>query len=152
MIKWTALPWFFGSLTLLVGACGNKADDTHPCKTGSEACQCYDNATCDDGLSCFAKLCLNLHGGAAGAGSGLGGAGESGGSEEAGAPGVGGDGTQNGGATSNGGSAAGNAGSSGSSNTSGGGVSLGGSGSSGSSGSGSGGSGSEPLFPPNPAG
>jgi len=135
------------SATLLAGACSDKSNgNEHPCKTGSEACQCYDNATCDSGLSCFAKLCLDLGGGLAGAGQLPGGAGDGPADNEAGAPGGGGEPA---GGTSNAGSGGTKAGSGGSIiSTSGSGGMTGGAGKGG--GGGTGGSGE--AFPPDPAG
>lgn len=134
------------ALTALAGGCSDKSkSDEHPCKTGAEACQCYANDTCDRGLTCFAKLCLDLDAGLGGDGPQLGGAGEGSLGEEAGSPGSAGDGPASGGSLSSGGSI----GSGGKLNTGGGGTSSGGSISGG--GSGGSGGGADP-FPPDPAG
>jgi hypothetical protein len=150
MIKLSALPLFLGALTLVAGACGEKKND-QPCKTGSEACQCYGNDTCDEGLSCFAELCLDLSS-VAGAASVPGGAGDGPLGEGGDAPGSGGDGAgPHTGGTNSAGSGA-NAGTGGK-------ISLGGSSSGGSTaggtspgGTGAGGSSNTPMFPPDPAG
>lgn len=60
--------WCLGAMmsgVLLVAAAGCSSDknaNQAPCKTGSEACLCYPNKTCDDELSCLAGLCLDLEG------------------------------------------------------------------------------------------
>lgn len=132
--------------TLLAGACSDKSNDAQPaCKAGSEACPCKRDGSCDDGLSCFAKLCLDLSGGFAGASSLPGSAGDSS-FDEAGAPPSGGDPMTTGGGGGGSGAGAGSGGSI--ISTSGSGGTLGGAGKGGSGGSGGG---AEP-FPPNPAG
>ena len=52
-----------------IGACGGsggKNNGMPGCTTGFEGCACYGNNTCEAGLSCASKLCVNL--GTAGAG------------------------------------------------------------------------------------
>ena len=147
MMKPTLGSLTFAALALLISACGTKPNDS-TCKTGAEACHCYANDTCDDGLSCLATVCLNLSGvgGAAsilgGAGSSAGGSATGGGSGANDAGGSSATGGGAGGSISNGGSV-----SSAGSISSGGSISNGGSISTGGS-SGTGGG----LFPPNPAG
>lgn len=139
--------WILFSATLLAGACGDKSNEhEQACQAGTEACPCKGDGSCDDGLSCFAKLCLDLRGGFAGASSLPGGAGD-GSIDEAGAPSSGGE--ASGGSTAGaGGSSAGSGGSVAST-----------SGSGGAAGGGKGGSspaggvaGSSETFPPEPAG
>jgi hypothetical protein len=146
LIKSSTLPCLLGALMLLAGACSDKSNANQPpCKTGAEACQCYDNGTCDKGLTCFAKLCLDLDAGLGGEGSLPGGAGETSTNGEAGAPSSGGDGTAPGGsgnASAGGGATGGSAG--------GGGTSAGGS--IGGGGGPGGGAGGGNAFPPDPAG
>ncbi len=144
----------FAAVALLINACGTNSNDQSPCKTGAEACRCYANDTCDDGLSCLATICLDLSG-FAGNGSGSGSAGESPSSGDAGAgdPGAPND---DGGANSTGGTAGspmstGGAHSEGGASSRAGANNTGGAPSAGSSSvGGSGGSGT--LFPPDPAG
>lgn len=51
------LLFFNWSLVFLVGgACSSESDD---CSAGDEGCACYPNSTCNAGLSCFSKLCVN---------------------------------------------------------------------------------------------
>lgn len=139
----------FFSATLLAGACSDKSNENqHPCKTGSEACQCYDNDTCDRGLSCFAKLCLDLNGGLAGSGPLPGAAGDDSMDDGAGAPSSGGETTSGGGKGGSGGSSSGSGGSIISTSGSGGVTSSAGKGGGGSGGSG----GNTETFPPNPDG
>jgi hypothetical protein len=139
--------WLFFSAALLAGACSDKSNENdHPCKAGTEACQCKRDGSCDDGLSCFASLCLDLGGGFAGATSLPGGAGE-GSVDEAGAPSSGGDASGAGTAGASGSSA----GSGGSAISTGGSGGAAGGGKGGSSGGGGSGGNSE-TFPPNPAG
>jgi hypothetical protein len=76
MKKWCLGVLMSGVTLLATGACGgDKNANQAPCKTGALACLCYPNQTCDDGLSCFADLCLDLSavGGAGSLGQGGGG-------------------------------------------------------------------------------
>jgi hypothetical protein len=149
MNKSFALPWLLGALTILPGACSDKSNASQPqCQPGAETCQCHEDQTCDHGLTCFAKVCLDLAGGFGGASMLPGGAGEGSGDDEAGASGSAGEGaTPSGGKTGAGGTGAGTGGSV--ITTSGtGGVHNGGNTNGGSAGSG----GAGQAFPPNPAG
>ena len=61
MKKWCLGVLMSGVALVATGACGgDKNANQAPCKTGALACLCYPNDTCDDGLSCFAELCLDL--------------------------------------------------------------------------------------------
>lgn len=63
MKKWCLGALMSGVVLVTAAACGgDKNANQAPCKTGSEACLCYANETCDDALSCFAGLCLDLPG------------------------------------------------------------------------------------------
>lgn len=146
MRNWCLGVLMSGVVLVATGACGgDKNANPAPCRTGAFACQCYRNDTCDDGLSCFASLCLDL-----GAQAGAPSFGQGGDAEPAG--GAPEDMPQ--GAKNTGGSAGASAGA---------GVGVGGSltlggssgiaGKSGSGGSGGGsGSGNIETFPPDPAG
>lgn len=69
MKNWCLAVLMSGVALVATGACGgDKNANQAPCKTGALACSCYPNQTCDDGLSCFATLCLDLSA-VAGAGS-----------------------------------------------------------------------------------
>jgi hypothetical protein len=134
-----------GVVVVVTAACsGDKNANQAPCKTGAEACLCYQNQTCDGALSCFAGLCLDLDG-LGGAPQGQGGDGD--GKAAGGAP----DDSPQGGKNMDGAGAGTDPGVAGS-------FSLGGSnggagkGNAGTSTGGSGGSGSVDLFPPDPAG
>ncbi len=51
------LPLFGWALALLTsGACSSKSDD---CSAGEEGCTCYPNSTCNTGLACYSKLCVD---------------------------------------------------------------------------------------------
>jgi hypothetical protein len=77
MKKWCLGALMSGVVLITMAACsGDKNGSQAPCKTGAEACFCYENNTCDDALSCFAGLCLDLQG-VAGASFGQGGQPES---------------------------------------------------------------------------
>jgi hypothetical protein len=141
----------FATVAVLAGACGTKSNTNSPCKTGAEACYCYANHTCDDGLSCVATLCLDLSA-LGGAGSFLGSAGESAMSGSGGANVAGSSSAAGGNANTGGSMSAGGSISSGGSIGNGGSMSAGGSISNGGSISTGGSSGSGSLFPPNPAG
>lgn len=63
--------WGVVLVGLLAGACvgggggggdadGGKADQS--CEDGEEGCACYGNGTCDKGLSCLSRLCVNTEG------------------------------------------------------------------------------------------
>jgi len=63
MEKWCLGAMMSGLVLVMVAACGGDKDaNPAPCKTGSAACLCYPNNTCDGELSCFAGLCLDLEG------------------------------------------------------------------------------------------
>jgi hypothetical protein len=63
MKKWCLGVLMAGVVAMSIGACGGGKDSSQsPCKTGGEACWCYENETCDRGLSCLAGLCLDLNG------------------------------------------------------------------------------------------
>jgi hypothetical protein len=142
MKKWCLGVLMSGVTLVAMGACGGDKDANQaPCKTGALACSCYPNHTCDDELSCFADLCLDL---SAVGGAGL--LGQGGYVEtDGGAPDQ-----STGGKNATGGSGAGPG--------LGGFVNIGGSngsagkGSSGSGTGGTGGTGSVEAFPPDPAG
>jgi hypothetical protein len=127
-------------VAVAIAACGRDSKDNDElCKTGSLACHCYANDTCDDELSCVAGVCFDLSLGQGGGDTSVGGASEpsEGGAETA---------PEEGGASSGGSitSAGTNQGGGGSFSTA---------GTSGSGGSaGSGGTPPVDLFPPNPAG
>lgn len=150
MTKSSAFLWLLLGSSLLVPACSDDSkSDQPPCKLGTEACLCREDSTCDRGLTCFAKLCLDLSAGFGGASALPGSAGEGAVGEEAGAPGAGGEGDSPSGSGGMGGSLLGGGGSV--ITTSGaGGVPTGGRNNGGSAGS-AGSGGAEP-FPPNPAG
>jgi hypothetical protein len=59
----TALGWLF------VSHCGSSSSAC----TGAEACACYGNGSCDDGLACRSNVCVDLNSTGAGGGSGSGG-------------------------------------------------------------------------------
>jgi len=144
MKKWCLGIWMSGVVLIATGACGgDKNANPAPCRTGAYACQCYRNDTCDDGLSCFASLCLDL-GAQAGAPS-LGQGGDA-------APAGGAPDDMPQGAKNTGGSGSGSGGA-GAGPGVGGTVAFGGSnGVAGKAGSGAGGSSSVEAFPPNPLG
>ena len=63
MKKWCLGALISGVVAVVTGGCsGDKNANEPTCKTGSETCECYPNKTCDDGLACFANLCLDLDG------------------------------------------------------------------------------------------
>ena len=140
MKKWCLGVLMSGVALVATGACGgDKNANQAPCKTGALACSCYPNDTCDDGLSCFAELCLDLS-----AVGGAGSLGQGGGDVE---PPGGAPDQPTGGKNAAGGATA----------SFGGAIALGGStgtagkGSSGSA-TGGGGTGNVDIFPPDPAG
>jgi hypothetical protein len=141
MKKWSLGVLMSGVALVAMGACGGDKDANQaPCKTGELACLCYPNDTCDDGLSCFAELCLDL--------SAVGGAGSLGQGGGDGEPPPGGAPEQ----PAGGKNAAGGAGPGlGGSMSLGGSTGAAGKGSSG-SGNGGGGTGNVDTFPPDPAG
>ena len=59
------------------GGDGGASADQSGCPTGSEACPCYEDETCDTGLSCVSNVCVALgtagSGGVQGAEAGSGG-------------------------------------------------------------------------------
>jgi hypothetical protein len=147
MKKWCLGVLMSGVALVATGACGgDKNANQAPCKTGALACLCYANDTCDDGLSCFAHLCLDLS-----AVGGAGSLGQGGGDVE---PPGGAPDQPTGGKNAAGGAGAGS--SFGGSITLGGSSGTAGKGSSGSAtgggGIGGGGTGSIDTFPPDPAG
>lgn len=62
--------WGVVLVGLLAGACvggggGGDADGgktNQSCEDGEEGCACYGNGTCDKGLSCLSRLCVNTEG------------------------------------------------------------------------------------------
>lgn len=69
--------------------CGD--DKAKSCATGSERCECFANATCNDGLSCLSGICVDDHTtGGEGGGNGVGGNAGNGGGNEGGNAGNGG--------------------------------------------------------------
>lgn len=63
MKKWCLGALMSGLVLVTAAACsGGKNGNQAPCKTGSEACFCYDNDTCDGSLTCLAGVCLDLQG------------------------------------------------------------------------------------------
>jgi hypothetical protein len=143
MKKWCLGVLMSGVTLVAMGACGgDKTANQAPCKTGALACSCYPNDTCDDGLSCFAELCLDLSavGGAGSLGQGGGDAETEGGAAD----------QPTGGMNAAGGSGSG-AGRGGSVNIGGFNGSAG-KGNSGSGTGGTGGTGNVETFPPDPAG
>ena len=70
------------SAFLVLGlACGSSQKSC----AGAETCACYDNNTCNNGLSCLSKICVSTSPGGAGAGGGV-----AGGAGAGGTPGLGG--------------------------------------------------------------
>jgi hypothetical protein len=147
MTKSSAVSLILMAATSVAGACSDSAKTSQPaCEIGAESCQCYDDQTCDHGLTCFHKVCLDLRQGLAGAGSLPGAAGDATSSDAAGAPGAGGEGTTpvaSGGSGGSGGAAGGGSGGASSAGLQNGGT--------GTAGGGVAGGQSDP-FPPDPAG
>lgn len=149
MTQSSALSWFLFASVIGAGACSDKSEgNPPPCQAGALACQCHQDQTCDEGLTCFGKVCLDLSG-FSGASSIAGGAGEAT-LGESGSPGAGGEGTGAGKGGGGGSLAGGGGGLGGTSGAAGG--HSGGAGTAG-TGTGTAGTGgqSDP-FPPNPAG
>lgn len=95
-----ARPMFvFGACLAAVAVfdgCDSSGSSGSSCPAGSEACACYGNGTCNEGLVCASKLCVSL---------GDGGATSSGGASSAGASGLKGGASALGGNVGNGGEA-----------------------------------------------
>lgn len=138
MTKWCLGVLMSGVVLVATGACGgDKNANQAPCKTGELACSCYPNKTCDDGLSCFASLCLDLEGLGGAPSLGQGGDGETVGGSPEDMP----QGAKNAGGSAGVGPAVGGS------------ITFGGSnGSAGKGGTSSGGTGTVETFPPDPAG
>ena len=47
------------AFALVLSACGSE-DDGLQCAAGTERCACYPNATCNAGLTCTSRLCVDL--------------------------------------------------------------------------------------------
>jgi hypothetical protein len=82
MKKWCLGALMSGVVLVTMAACSSgKNGNQAPCKTGAEACFCYENDTCDDALTCFSGLCLDLQG-IGGASLGQGGQADTGGASD----------------------------------------------------------------------
>lgn len=66
----------FGLSSLLLVACSSKTSTSSggtACEQGSEGCDCYGNNTCDTGLTCLSKTCVDPSDGTGGSSSAEGG-------------------------------------------------------------------------------
>src|SRR5690606_30147943 len=52
--------WALGALALsCVGCLSSSSGGGGACSRGDEGCECYPNGTCNDGLACYSKLCVD---------------------------------------------------------------------------------------------